>query len=134
MTSTTSPSPVSEAIARIDPDVAQRTVGAVSVALGSLAVLAPVRTARTFGVSGGTSLPLLVRMVGVRNAVGGLRTLQASPEDRPAALRAGLVLGAVDASAVLLAHKRGALSRKATLGALVVLGGIAVLGVAAGRD
>lgn len=120
---------------RLDPDTAGTAVGALSVALGALAVAAPARTASAFGVSSPDgALPLLVRMVGVRNAVAGLRTLQADDSDRPRALQAGLTLGAVDAAAVLLAARRGALSRKAAVGALLVLGGIAVLGVAAARD
>lgn len=127
---------LSDAVDRIDPETALQTVGALSVALGALAVVAPARTAGAFGLSSpGGALPLLVRMVGVRNAVGGLRTLQAADgPDRAKALQSGLVLGAVDATAVLLAARAGALSKKAAAGALLVLGGIAVLGVAAGRD
>ena len=119
----------------LDPDTAATAVGGLSLALGALAVVAPARAAGAFGVrDGGSALPLLVRMVGVRNAVAGLRTLQADEADRSRALQAGLVLGAVDATAVLLAARRGALSKKATVAALVVLGGIAVLGVAAAKD
>lgn len=129
MTSTSS-SPLS-----VDPDTAASVVGGLSVALGALAVVAPVRTASAFGVrTGSPAVPLLVRMVGVRNAVAGVRTLQADPSDRPKALQAGLVLGAVDVAAVLLAARRGALSRKAAGGALVLLAVIAALGVAAGRE
>ena len=110
-------------------------MGGLSVALGALAVAAPSRTASAFGVrSLDGAVPLLVRMVGVRNAVAGVRTLQADDADRARALQAGLALGAVDVAAVLLAARRGALSKKAAAGALVVLAGIAVLGVAASRD
>lgn len=120
---------------RLDPDAAGRTVGGVSVALGTLAVVAPRRTASAFGVRAGSpAVPLLVRMVGVRNALAGVRTLQADEGDRARALRAGLVLGAVDATAVLIATRRGALSKGAAAGALLLLAAIAALGVAAGRD
>lgn len=120
---------------RLDPATAGSAVGGLSVALGALAVVAPTRTAKAFGVrSPDRAVPLLVRMVGVRNAVAGVRTLQADDADRAKALQAGLALGAVDAAAVLLAARRGALSRKAAAGALVVLAGIAVLGVAAARE
>ncbi|CAN5206321.1 hypothetical protein BH24ACT10_BH24ACT10_05250 [soil metagenome] len=120
---------------RIDPDTAASAVGGLSVALGALAVLAPSRTAAAFGVrSLDGSVPLLVRMVGVRNAVGGIRTLQADSSDRPKALQAGLALGAVDAAALLLAARRGAITKKAAAGVLVVLAGIALLGVAAAQD
>lgn len=128
-------SPLSDAVARIDPDTALSAVGSLSVGLGSLAVLAPVRTASLFGIrNGGAALPLLVRMIGVRNAVAGLRTLQAADDDRARALQAGLVLGAVDATAVLLAVRKGAMTKKAAASVLLVLAGIAVLGVAAGRE
>jgi hypothetical protein len=126
---------LSRGIDRIDPDFAHRAVGELSLALGALAVVAPSRTAALFGVrSVDKAVPLLVRMVGVRNATAGLRTLQAEGEDLDSALRAGLVFGAVDVVAVLLAARKGVLSKSAALGALVVLGGIAVLGVAASRD
>lgn len=119
----------------LDPDTATSVVGGLSVALGALAVVAPARTASAFGVrTGSPAVPLLVRMVGVRNAVAGMRTLQADAGDRPQALQAGLLLGAVDVTAVLLAARKGALSKRAAVGALVLLGAIAALGVAAGKD
>lgn len=120
---------------RIDPETAASAVGGLSIALGALAVVAPSTTAAAFGVrSLDGSVPLLVRMVGVRNAVGGIRVLQADSSDRPRALQAGLALGAVDATAVLLAAQRGAITKRAAAGVLTVLAGIAVLGVAAARD
>ena len=128
-------SALSSLTSSVDPATAARAVGSLSVALGSLAVVAPSRTAAAFGVrSDSPAVPLLVRMVGIRNAVGGVRTLQADETDRARALQAGLALGLVDAAAVVLAARRGALSRKAAAAALAVLAGIAVLGIAAGRD
>ncbi len=119
----------------IDPDTAASAVGGLSVALGALAVVAPSQTAAAFGVrSLDGSLPLLIRMVGVRNAVGGIRTMQADSSDRPKALQAGLALGAVDAAAVLLAARSGAITKKAAAGGLVLLTGIALLGVVAAKD
>ena len=126
MTSTT--------LTSVDPDTAASLVGGVSVALGTLAVVAPARTASAFGLrSSSPAVALLVRMVGVRNALAGVRTLQADEGDRAKALQAGLALGVVDATAVLLAARSGAMSRKAAAGALLLLAGIAALGVAAGR-
>ena len=126
---------LSDVIDQIDPDFAHSAVSWLSIGLGSLAVVAPRRTATLFGVrSLDTAVPLLVRMVGVRNALAGVRTLQAEDDDLRRALSAGLVLGAVDATAVLLAARRGAMSKGSALGALAVLAGIAVLGVAASRD
>jgi hypothetical protein len=118
---------------------ARDAVGGLSVALGALAVVAPRRTAKAFGVRGSKApsldvVPLLVRMIGVRNATMGLRTLQSSGDEQVRALRAGLAVGAVDSVAVLAAWRAGVLSRRAAVGALVLLAGIAALGVAAGRE
>ena len=127
---------LTDLLPEVSPQQAQSAVGTLSVALGAVAVLAPARTASFFGVretSGG--VPLLVRMVGVRNAVGGMRTLQASGGDeRTRALQAGLALGAVDATAVLLAARSGAISKRSAAALLAVLAGIAWLGVRASQD
>jgi hypothetical protein len=135
MTDTVALPSASELIDRIDPAFAHQAVSWISVGLGGLALVAPRRTAGLFGVtSGDAAVPLLVRMVGVRNALAGLRTLQAHDDDLRRSLQAGLALGAVDATAVVLAARRGAMSRGSAVAALLVLGGIAVLGVAASRD
>lgn len=119
----------------VDAEQARNAVGAVSVGLGSLAVLAPQRTAALFGVTGTAGAgSLLVRMVGVRNATMGLRTLQSTGDEQRRSLQAGLAVGAVDAAALLLAARKGVISKKAAFGGVVVLGAIAVLGVAAGLD
>jgi hypothetical protein len=135
MTDTAALESLSDAIDTIDPEFAHQAVSWISVGLGGLAVVAPKRTAALFGVrSIDNALPLLVRMVGVRNALAGMRTLQAEDDDLRRALKAGLVVEAVDATAVLLAARRGAMSKGSAVAALLVLGGIAVLGVAASRD
>ena len=120
----------------IDREQARNAVGGLSVGLGALAVLAPGATASLLGVKdarGGTG-PLLVRMIGARNAVMGLRTLQASGDDQRAALQAGFLVGAVDAGAVLLAAARGKVSKTAATGMLLLLGAIAAAGVLAAAD
>lgn len=135
MTDTAALESLSDAIDQIDPEFAHQALSWISIGLGGLAVVAPRRTAALFGVkSVDTAVPLLVRMVGVRNALAGVRTMQAEDDDLRRALSAGLVLGAVDATAVVLAARRGAMSKGSAVGALLVLGGIAVLGVAASRD
>lgn len=117
----------------LDAEQARNALGAVSAGLGSLAVLAPQTTARMFGVRDtGGSGSLLVRMIGVRNATMGLRALQATGEDQRRAVQAGFLVGAVDGLAVLLAARKGVITKRAALGVLVVLGSIAALGVAAG--
>ena len=120
--------------AELTPEQARNAIGAISVALGAAAVLAPRTTARALGVRGAGELPLLTRMIGVRNATMGLRTLQATGDEQAKAVQAGLVVGAVDVLAVLAAARKGVLSKRGALGVLVLLGGIAALGVAAGRE
>jgi hypothetical protein len=135
MTDTVALQSLSRAIDSIDPDFAHQAVSWVSVGLGGLALVAPRRTAGLFGLtSADSAVPLLVRMIGVRNGLAGLRTLQACDDELKDALQAGLVLGVVDAAAVVLAARRGAMSKGSAVAALLVLGGIAVLGVAASRD
>ena len=123
----------------ITDEQARDAVGALSVAFGTLAVVAPRATAKAFGLKASPAAmydvaPLLVRMVGVRNATMGLRTLQSEGDEQVRALKAGLAVGVVDSVAVLAAWRSGALSRRAAVGALVLLAGIAVLGVTAGRE
>lgn len=120
----------------IDRQQARTAVGGLSVGLGGLAVLAPVTTAKLLGVPGaaGGAGPLLVRMVGVRNATMGLRTLQASDDDARAAVQAGFVVGAVDAVAVLLAARKGRITKKAAAGILALLALIAAAGVVAAAE
>ena len=126
---------LSDAIDQIDPDFAHQAVSWLSIGLGGMAVVAPKRTAGLFGVrSIDSAVPLLVRMVGVRNALAGLRTLKAEDDDLRRALSAGLVVGAIDATAVVLAARKGAMSKSSAVGVLLVLAGIAALGVAASRD
>ena len=119
----------------LDREQARNAVGTLSVALGAAAVLAPRLVAGGFGVRvPGGALPLLVRMVGVRNVVMGVHTVQATGDDQAKAVQAGLAVGAVDALAVLMAVRKGAMSKKAALAVLVVLGGIAALGVVAAQE
>jgi len=135
MTDTVALPSLSHVIDQIDPAFAHQAVSWVSVGLGGLALVAPRRTAGLFGVtSADAAVPLLVRMIGVRNGLAGLNTLQSCDDDLKRALQAGLALGVVDAAAVVLAAKRGAMSKGSAVAALLVLGGIAVLGVAASRD
>ena len=119
---------------QLDRETARNAVGAVSMGLGVLGVLAPRTTARAFGVRGAGALPLLVRMVGVRNAALGLRTLQATGAEERRSVQTGLALGVVDGVAVLTAVRNGVLSKKAAAGVLVVLAALAALGLVAAQE
>ncbi len=121
----------------IDLDTAQRTVGGISLGLGLAAVLAPKAVASGFGVSAAANpaLTLLTRFIGIRNATMGSGLLQAEDEATVRrALAAGLAVGASDVVAVLLAVRSGVLSKKAAAAALLILGGIAVVGIGGLRD
>lgn len=132
---TRSKKPVAPPPPLLDKEQARNAVGATSLALGALAVLAPSSTARAFGVKGpGGALPLLVRMVGVRNAALGVRTMQSQGGEQKRSVQAGLVLGVVDTAAMLLAARSGAVSKRAAAGGLLVLGAFAAAGVVAASD
>lgn len=119
----------------LEAEPARNAVGALSAGLGALAVLAPLKTAAAFGVQDRTAAgALLVRMIGVRNATMGLRTLQATGEDQRRAVQAGLAVGVVDTAALLIAARRGVVSKRAAAVGLLVLGLIAGAGYAATLD
>ena len=123
--------------AAVDLDTAQRLVGGISLGLGAAAVLAPRAVASGFGVDAAANpaLTLLTRFIGIRNATMGSGLLQAEDEATVRrALAAGLAVGASDVVAVALAVRSGVLSKKAGAAALLLLGGIAVVGVAGLRD
>lgn len=107
-------------------------VGALSVGLGALALAVPGPTAMALGLSpaANPALPLLVRMIGIRNTTMGLGLLTATAqEDRRRALQLGLAVGVADLTAVLLATRTRVLDTRAALVAAGMLGGIAALGV-----
>lgn len=71
---------------------ARNAVGALSVALGGVALVLPRETAGAFGVDRTAGpVPLLVRMIGVRNVTMGVRTLQSSGDEQARTLKAGFV-------------------------------------------
>lgn len=109
-------------------------VGQLSVAFGALALAAPTATARVLGVDprGNPALPLLVRLIGVRNTTMGLGLLLAtSTADRRRALQLGLAVGVSDVAATLLAGRSRVLQTRAEVIAVAILGGIAALGATA---
>ena len=113
-----------------------RTVGVVSVALGALATVAPARVAAVGGVkdASGPVLPLLVRLVAARQVSLGIALLTRRPT--PVVRASGLFLPvtALDAAAVLVARRAGALERRSTVMALCVLATNVAVRAAADRS
>ena len=95
-----------------DWDIMRKSVGTLSIWLGTGALFAPRVFARVLGVDAGAAqgdraLPLLVRLIAARNIAMGVALL-ARP--RPPARRTtevALVLAGVDAAAVLVARRGG---------------------------
>lgn len=117
--------------------VAGEAVGQLSVGFGALALAAPTATARALGVDplGNPALPLLVRLIGIRNTTMGLGLLTAaSAVDRQRALQFGIAVGVSDLIATVLASRSRLLDARASVTAVAILGGIAALGGTALRQ
>ena len=112
-----------------------RAVGVVSVGLGVVATVAPARVAAAGGVrdTSGPVLPLLVRLNAARQLSLGIALLTRRPV--PVARASGLFLPvtALDAAAVLLARRAGALERRSAVMALSVLAANVAVRAAADR-
>jgi hypothetical protein len=121
----------------LDTRTAQTTIGSLSLGLGLAAVAAPRAVAAGFGVDAAANpaLTLLTRFIGIRNATMGAALLQADTDEGVRrALTSGLAVGASDVLAVAVAAKQGVLKPRAVGIALLLLGGIAAVGVAGLRD
>lgn len=121
----------------MDTSTAQTAVGSLSLGLGLAAVAAPKAVAAGFGVDADANpaLTLLTRFIGIRNATMGASLLQADSDTGVRrGLAAGLAVGASDVLAIAVAAKQGVLKPRAVGVALLLLGGIAAVGVAGLRD
>ena len=111
--------------ARTDPRVGLvRVIGVASVTLAAAGLVAPRALAATAGVRdvSAPTLPLLVRLAAARQASLGLALLTRADLDAHRAAGLFLPTTVADAAAVLVAHRRGVLARRAAVASLVVLG------------
>ncbi|MGY1747752.1 DUF4267 domain-containing protein [Modestobacter sp. SYSU DS0511] len=109
-----------------DWDVTRKTIGSLSVWLGTGALFAPRAIAGVLGVRdqaarGDVALPLLVRLVAARNiAMGAALLVTPAPQARRTT-EVTLLLTALDAAAVLVARRgRDVADRSAGLSLLVL--------------
>lgn len=107
-------------------DAHRKTIGALSVWVGTAGLVAPRPVARLLGVpapaaAGDGALPLLVQLVAARNvALGAALLVTPAPQPRRAT-EVTLLLTTLDAAAVWGAHRRGRLARRSAVLSSVVL-------------
>ncbi|MEU2349579.1 hypothetical protein [Modestobacter sp. NPDC049651] len=108
-------------------DTTRKSVGSLSVWLGTAALFAPRAITRALGVrevatSTDVALPLLVRLVAARNiAMGAALLVQPAPQARRTT-EITLLLTALDAAAVYTAAAGGDVARRSAVLSTVVLG------------
>ncbi len=108
-------------------DVTRRTVGTLSIWVGTAALFAPRTLPRLLGASEtGTRtdvlLPLLVRLTAARNiAMGAALLVTPAPQARRTT-EVTLLLTALDAAAVLVARRGGDVAQRSAATSLAVLG------------
>ncbi len=107
-------------------DVTRKTVGTLSIWIGTAALFAPRTLPRWLGASEtGTRtdvlLPLLVRLAAARNiAMGAALLVSPAPQARRTT-EVTLLLTALDAAAVLVARRGGDVARRSPVLSLTVL-------------
>lgn len=108
-------------------DVTRRTVGTLSIWIGTAALFAPRALPRLLGADEtGTRedvlLPLLVRLAAARNiAMGAALLVTPAPQARRTT-EVTLLLTGLDAAAVLVARRGGDVARRSAVTSLAVLG------------
>lgn len=109
----------------------RKSIGALSVWVGTVALFAPRATARLLGVraeatGGDAALPLLVRLVAARNVALGATLLVSPPPQAQRATEVTVLLTALDAAAVLTARRTGDVTtRSAVMSSLVLATAVA---------
>ena len=107
-------------------DVTRKTVGTVSIWLGTAALFVPRALPRLLGVSeaaarSDAALPLLVRLVAARNiAMGAALLVTPAPQARRTT-EVTLLLTGLDAAAVLVGRRGGDVARRSAALSLAVL-------------
>ena len=104
----------------------RRSIGALSVWLGTVALFAPRATTRLLGVRAAATrsdaaLPLLVRLVAARNIAMGAALLVSPPPQARRTSEVTLLLTGLDAAAVLVSRRTGAVAGRSALLSLLVL-------------
>ena len=109
-----------------DWDVTRKSIGSLSIWLGTAALFAPRALTRVLGVDDeatrtDTALPLLVRLVAARNiAMGAALLVTPAPQARRTT-EVTLLLTVLDAAAVLVGRRGGDVARRSAGLSLLVL-------------
>jgi hypothetical protein len=108
-------------------DVTRKTVGTLSIWIGTAALFAPRALPRLLGASEtGTRddvlLPLLVRLAAARNIAMGAALLVVPVPQPRRTTEVTLLLTALDAAAVLVARRGGDVAQRSAVISLAVLG------------
>jgi hypothetical protein len=117
---------VSSAVGSRDWDLTRRTVGSLSIGVGTAALAAPRRAAGLLGVRpdaarDDVTLPLLVRLGAARNVAMGAALLAAPAPQARRTTEVALLLTALDAAAVWTSRARGEVApRSAVLSGAVL--------------
>jgi hypothetical protein len=110
-----------------DWDLTRRSIGTLSISLGTAALFAPRRLSGLLGVRddaarSDVALPLLVRLMAARNmAMGAALLVTPAPQARRTT-EVTLLLTGLDAAAVLAARRQGDVGQRSAVLSLVVLG------------
>jgi hypothetical protein len=104
----------------------RRSIGALSVWLGTVALFAPRAMTRLLGVradatQGDAALPLLVRLIAARNIAMGAALLVSPPPQARRTSEVTLLLTGLDAAAVLVSRRTGDVAGRSALLSLLVL-------------
>ncbi|MBF5081745.1 DUF4267 domain-containing protein [Quadrisphaera sp. INWT6] len=104
----------------------RRSIGALSVWLGAVALFAPRAMTRLLGVRADATqddaaLPLLVRLIAARNIAMGAALLVSPPPQARRTSEVTLLLTGLDAAAVLVSRRTGDVAGRSALLSLLVL-------------
>lgn len=108
-------------------DTTRKSIGTLSIWLGTGALFAPRRLARVLGVRStatdtDVALPLLVRLMAARNIALGAALLAVPASQARRASQVTLLLTGLDAAAVLVGRRGGDVAPRSAGLSLVVLG------------
>ncbi len=109
-------------------DVQRKSVGTLSIWLGTVGLFAPRAITRLLGVRDtatreDVALPLLVRLVAARNIAMGAALLVSPPPQAKRTTEVTLLLTGLDAAAVLVGRRGGDVAARSAVLSLLVLSG-----------